>query len=439
MKGLIFTYALTYGGAILSLFNPFVGLLIYICFAIVRPESMWHFSVPQGGRYSYIVAIGLFIGWAVNGMGKWNLGRAWGIVGSLVAYLGWATLSMFFVASRKEFAWDTYIEPLIKTVLPFLVGISLVDSVPKLKMLAWTIALSQGYVAYELNLAYYQGYNRVTDAGFGGMDNNCVAIAMCTGAGLAFFLGLGEPKWWKKLAAFAVAGLMAHTVMFSMSRGGMLGLIIAGGVSFFLIPKKPVHYMWFGVAVIAGLILAGPSVRNEFSTVFLDAEERDASASSRITMWTNCVQVMLSNPLLGVGPSHWTIVAPDFGWVMGKEAHTLWLQVGAELGVPGLTFLLLFYGLCAWRLLPLALAKNAPVDPFLTDVARMFIAAIAGFTISAQFVSLEGLELPYYVTLVGAGALKLVSLQQASMAQAQAAWSSVAPSQWSFAGLGRGA
>ena len=28
MKGLLFTFALTYGGAVISLFNPFYGLLI---------------------------------------------------------------------------------------------------------------------------------------------------------------------------------------------------------------------------------------------------------------------------------------------------------------------------------------------------------------------------------------------------------------------------
>ena len=39
MKGLLFTYALTYGGAVVSLFNPFYGLLIYVCFAIMRPET----------------------------------------------------------------------------------------------------------------------------------------------------------------------------------------------------------------------------------------------------------------------------------------------------------------------------------------------------------------------------------------------------------------
>ena len=40
----------------------------------------------------------------------------------------------------------------------------------------------------------------------------------------------------------------------------------------------------------------------------------------------------------------------------------------------------------------------------------MVIAALTGFCVAAQFVSLEALEIPYYVALLGAGALKLHSL-----------------------------
>ena len=43
----------------------------------------------------------------------------------------------------------------------------------------------------------------------------------------------------------------------------------------------------------------------------------------------------------------------------------------------------------------------------------MVCAALVGFILSAQFVSLEGLELPYYMTLVGLGSLKLDVLEEA--------------------------
>src|SRR5260370_51426 len=77
MKGLLFTYALTYGGASIALFNPFYGLLVYVCFAIIRPEYMWPWSVSEG-NYSRIVALGLLAGWALRGFGRWKFGLARG-------------------------------------------------------------------------------------------------------------------------------------------------------------------------------------------------------------------------------------------------------------------------------------------------------------------------------------------------------------------------
>jgi hypothetical protein len=64
------------------------------------------------------------------------------------------------------------------------------------------------------------------------------------------------------------------------------------------------------------------------------------------------------------------------------------------------------------RLWPLAKESADVPDPWFRDAARMVLTALAGFIVSAQFVSLEALEIPYYVTLVGAGTLRLLSLPQ---------------------------
>ena len=57
-KGLIFTYGMTAVGAVGGLVSPFFGLLVYVCFAIVRPDYMWFWSVPQG-NYSRIIAVAM--------------------------------------------------------------------------------------------------------------------------------------------------------------------------------------------------------------------------------------------------------------------------------------------------------------------------------------------------------------------------------------------
>jgi putative inorganic carbon (hco3(-)) transporter len=408
LKGLIFTYLTAYGGAVVALFNPFVGLLIYFCFAIVKPESMWPWSVPPG-NYSRIVAIALLVGWSLRHCGDWDFHAARAIVYALIAYLGWAALSAAF-APTPAVAWR-FVELQAKIVLPVVVGITLIDSVEKLKQVAWVLMVSQAYLALEMNRNYLDGRYSYGPVTFAGLDNNGVSIVMVTGAGLAFFLGLGESKAWRKWLCFVAAGLMAHVPMFAMSRGGMLALLLTGVVSFFLIPKQPKHYLLFGLAVVVALRLAGPEVMTRFGTIFADEGSRDSSAQSRVDLWGNAWGVMLREPLLGVGPDHWAIHAVEFGWSEGKEVHSLWMQTGAELGFPGVGFLMAFYGLTGWRLWKL-LRRSRGVESSHVQMARMVIASLVGFGVSASFVTCEGIELPFYVTLLGAGTLKLVGAEE---------------------------
>ncbi len=415
MFGLIFTYAVTAGGVLGALFNPFIGVLAYVCFAIIQPKAMWFWSVPSY-PYSRIIAIAMLVGWAFHGFGRWNLNKSTGIIMALVSFWVWAVFSSLG-ADNQEVAWE-YVGSLGKIVIPVLVGISLIDSVSKLKQLAWVIMGSQGYVAFEMNLSYYQGFNRIQQTTFGSMDNNSQAIAMVCGIGLAFFLAVGTTVWWQRVLAGFGAVLMGHSVMLSYSRGGMLALIIVVAVSFLLLPpKKPKHLLAFAIILLIGFRLAGPSVQDRFWTIFVDPQERDRAAQSRLDLWADNWDVMKKNPILGVGPDHWPLIAHKYGWKPGKEGHSLWLQTGAEMGFPGLCFLALFYGLCIIRLFPLARNKNhQELDPWIQDISRMVIASSVGFIISAQFVSAEGLEIPYYVALLGAGALKLAYSSEVSPA-----------------------
>src|SRR2546428_151218 len=204
-KGLIFTYVMTAAGAVGGLFNPFLGLLAYVCFAIVRPDYLWSWSVEHG-HYSRILALAMLVGWAARG--------------------------------------------------------------------------------------------------FGGMDNNCVAIAMVTGVGLAFFLGLGAKEWWKKGVALFAAALMGHTILLTFSRGGMLALALTGLMTFFLIPKSPRHYLVFALAVVVGISLAGKEARERFFSAFHQSNsgKREASAQSRLDLWADTFDATLKRPLLGAGP-----------------------------------------------------------------------------------------------------------------------------------------
>ena len=408
MKGLLFTLALTASGALGSLFDPFIGLLVYVSFAIIKPESMWFYSVPSGGNYSRIVALSLLAGWAIHGFGNWDFGRGSRIVKIFVGFLLWAILSAV-LAPDQSLAW-IFIREMAKIVLPFVAGVTLLTSVARLKQLAWTIVVSQGFVALELNRAYYSGFNQMQEIGFAGLDNNSVAIAMVTGFGLACFLGIFADRLWHRAVALVLAVLMAHSVMFAFSRGGMLGLIAVGCVMAVLFVREPKHMALTVVIVLFMLRLAGPEVRKRFSTTFVEEENRDSSAASRIEQWGYCWDAMLSHPLFGVGPEHWQQTSAKYHEGKAMEAHSLWFQTGAELGVMGGGLLIAFYAVTMFSLWPIAYRwrnRGTWSDSGLRYLAGGVIAGLVGFSVSGSFVTLEGLEIPYYTVLLGTGVLKM--------------------------------
>lgn len=407
MLGLLFTYLMTYGGSVVALVNPYAGFLIYVSFAILKPGAgCWTWSVPAG-NYSKFLAVSLLAGWALRGAGDWRFGRARVIVAALLGYLAWAACSAL-QARIPEVAWAS-VDGQAKIVLLVVVGMTMIDSVAKLKQLAWVILVSHGYVAYEMNMEYFSGYNRLYEDSFAGLDNNSVAITFVTCVGLGMFLCLGAARLWQKAVAAACVAFLVHAIMFSFSRGGMLGLIVVLGVSFLLIPKKPVHYLALVAGVVLTLAATGPEVAARFGSTFKGGGERDGSAQSRLDMWAICVRVAGDQPVLGLGPNHFHVHAHEFGLPVGKEAHTTWLQLATEVGVPGVLFLLIFFLGTVFELWTFTRTSVPVPDPFFRDVARMTIAGITGFMFTAQFVTIPGVEGPYYVVLLGAGAVKLLS------------------------------
>ena len=424
--GLVFTLVLTYGGALASLIRPYYGFLIYVAFSIIRPESLWHWSVPPG-NYSRTIALSLLIGWALHGFGNLALAGARRPAVALAYFWGWAGVSTLFC----EFPEDgvLFLENIGKIVLPALVGLTLINSRRELYELSWTIVASLGYVAFDFNVSYFSGYNRLQEIGFGGMDNNSLTIGLVTGVGFAFFLGLSETVFWRRWAAFVAAALMTHAVFFSFSRGGMLGLIVVGLATALIIPKSPKNLSLMALGIFAALMMAGPQVLERFSSIGRNSlagatdEEVDVSSESRLHLWEICLRMTVESPIVGKGPDHFIRYVQQYpvqtkrGEVVypkGKEAHTLWLQIVAELGIPGVAFLAAFYGLTMSRLWKFTLLDNRDSQGLTPGAtARMVWAALAGFIVSAQFVSLEGLELPYFICIVGLGSIKLNQVENA--------------------------
>jgi hypothetical protein len=91
---------------------------------VLRPQFIWGFAGDFGGISLY-VGIATLIGWAFNGFGSLKLGRGKSIVVALILYSIWFLVSAT-QAVDTEMAYAE-IEPLAKYVMPFLIGVTLLD------------------------------------------------------------------------------------------------------------------------------------------------------------------------------------------------------------------------------------------------------------------------------------------------------------------------
>jgi probable O-glycosylation ligase (exosortase A-associated) len=403
MKGLVLTYIITIIGGIAGLRYPLIGLNVYVGLAVLRPQFIFSFA----GDLNYLslfVGILLLIGWALQGFGSWRFGRARAIVLALVAFTCWYSLS----ATQAMDPRTAYrgLQELLKIALPFLVGVTLMKGVNDWRPMLWTLVLSMGYVGFELNLAYLtKGFN-MAYYGFGGMDNNTFGAGLVTAMGPALALAISARTWLGRGLAALSAALILHTILLTFSRGTFVGFIVMGVVAVIMMPKRPKYLLAIIVVALLAARFTGPQLASRYSTILASSDDRDASAQSRVELWMDCLDVVWAYPILGVGPTNWRNIAASYGWPEGKSAHSVWLETAAEMGVPGFLFLFAFFGIALRRLWPVARAKLDDDNRDQVILASGVVLGIAGFMAAGQFVSVQGLELPYYMVMLGAAMLK---------------------------------
>ena len=423
MKGVLFVYMLSTLGMCCGFFSPFIGVCVYVLFGVMAPNALWYYSLPPtylntGFGFSEVVAYPMILGWFMNRCGNLNIGKAYMPLFLLCGYNLWVFISMMFTSwSPAGFA---QVLMNVRLLLAIFIVVSLCDTVQKLRIILWCLLFGSGFVAYELNMSYLGGFNRLQMVGYSGMDNNFFAVSMVVGAVVAFFIGLSERNIVLKGLAFLAAVLQAHVVMFSMSRGGMLGLGIAGFFAFLTLPKTGSNMAMYAIFVAVGISLFGPSAQERFFSSFKNMEDLDGSAQSRLFSWKNCMVSIKEKPFLGVGIQKWATYSSErFGVTL--EAHSTWLQAAVESGIPALFFLLGFFMLTVLRLIPFVWGSRKVPDPRIATYMQMTITGTMAYCISAQFVSLYAMENVFYMATVGLVCLKLVHLKEVADAEEETA------------------
>jgi O-antigen ligase len=170
-------------------------------------------------------------------------------------------------------------------------------------------------------------------------------------------------------------------------------------------PKSSFNLKAVGVGLLMVVVLAGPPVVREFSSIFVSQDERDSSADSRFYVWDAGLRISLDNPLLGVGPWAGEALVPSYyrgeiGDVEGKALHNLFFEMSTGAGIPALILYVLFFAAVfighfqLWRS-----GKWMPSELRTINIA--VLCGVPGYLVASVFSSGILIESPYVLVSLG--------------------------------------
>ncbi len=180
---------------------------------------------------------------------------------------------------------------------------------------------------------------------------------------------------WIHFLLLLYIGFSVWIIILSGSRGPLLGTI-AGIMIYIMYIKERTFWKRFGY-ILGALVLLGMIVLvlpkdmlfNKFGSI-----RASLSIIQRFTLWEEAINQMMHHPLIGKGTGGYQIFSAYFG----KYPHNIFLEAGAEQGIPAMIVLTIFL------LRPLSL-----IPQLLKSHERQFAVLLfsfwVNFMINAQF------------------------------------------------------
>lgn len=392
------------------LLEPGIGILAYYNLAFMRPqETLWGLG---GTHLTQTVSMFTLAAAALHFVLRPNL-HVLKTPQTVFLCILWAFLHLsayMNVYGTEQARWLSYYD---KMFLIYFVAIILMTNERWLFVLAWVIAISIGYLAYWANSMYFvNGWATVHGPGKPGAtyyDENGFATILVMVVPFCWYLMGYQRKLWLKAAFLGGAGMAAHAVMLTFSRGGFLGLASVGGLIVVRMRNRGLAVLVAILGITGFISVTGPRyVARIFS---IGDYQEDKSATGRLDSWQAGMKMMLANPIFGVGFKRYTDEFHNYSDKFAREAHNSWVQLGAESGMIAVSAHLMLL-LLTWRAL-LRVRRRIPLLPpeqgrLIAALEGMYESALLGYMVCGFFLSMEDFEF-YYLLVAMSQILDRVS------------------------------
>lgn len=245
-------------------------------------------------------------------------------------------------------------------------------------------------------------------------DANGLGLIVVCALPLAEWCALHSDRRWLRVAGLVALPVFLVTVIKTGSRGAFLGLVTVVAYGIFANRSAPVRRR-VGLGLFAAIFLlgfAGTTYWNMMDTILHPTHDYNwvgHSEGGRMDVWKRGIGYMMQHPIAGVGAGAFPVAEGTISALAGQQqygvglkwsaAHNSFVQVGAELGFPGLIaflgFLIVGFRL-ARRVVVLSLAVG---DRRAAAMGDALAASLLGYAVSGFFLSEGYSALPY--SLIG--------------------------------------
>jgi probable O-glycosylation ligase (exosortase A-associated) len=393
--------------------RPFYGLVMFTWLAYMRaPDLCWGFA--KNIRFSFIVAIVMFAGFIVNERKRFFVREIRNeLLVLLTSLVIVSVLVNFILLGKAEGKYGEF----AKIMLIAIFTVTIVDTQWKMRVMAWTIALSLGFYGAKCGIFGFLGGEVFQGPGGLLLDNNDFSLAMVMNLPFLYFLSMEEKDPRVKGFLRVVAILTVATVVATHSRGGFLALAT---VYFIITMKSKYKMLGLSMAFVAAIlfILFIPSEYVDRLKTITDLKE--TSAASRLLSWKTALGMIQSNPVFGVGLGNfldqYSRYAPIqehiliTGYYKPHVAHNSYLQIWAESGTLAFVVFMAVLAVTLHKLRGLRKrSRREEGAGWIVNYCNMFQVSIYGYLVGAIFLNRGQFDLVYQIIGLSA-ALSLLAL-----------------------------
>jgi probable O-glycosylation ligase (exosortase A-associated) len=415
-------------GTSAAIFSRFAALLLYLWFALFRPQEFLWFDITPWQPSLWIGALlvipSLLTGKFPNLTHPISIGVVLFLVTAMIAQVN---------AFNPAMGW-LWLDYLFRLFVVSLLAVTLISTK---RRWVWTVAViagSFGFYSAKAGLASLLGGGVRFYDGLAGafIDNNGYALGAAMILPLLVAAGQNLPRssWitrWTARAFYVAVPLSAMLIVSTFSRAGLLALIAVSLVFILLQGRRllVLSVVALALLVIVPFIPLPEGYLERARTIRTYDEIGEDSALARLHFWRVAVDMSEANPL-GVGLRNFESAFDRYDFLNGtfgrqRAVHNSHLQVLAETGYLGALIYAGLFGfslLTTWRIRRRALSSEAyPAESrrFFYTSANGLIASMVAFLVGGAFISLALNDLTWLTFALVAALDRLAKQEQAQV------------------------